>query len=42
VVVRRYSATTLPQTDNLVPGIYVYRLYSHDGGAVSVGRVSVY
>ncbi len=42
VVVKTYSAATLPATDNLVPGIYVYRLYSNNGASISVGKVSVY
>ena len=42
IVVRRYTAATLPAADNLVPGIYVYRLYNNDGKSINVGKVSVY
>lgn len=42
VVVRRYDAATLPATDNLVPGIYVYRLYSNESKGLNTGKVSVY
>lgn len=40
VVVRSYSRATLPATEDLVPGMYAYRVYGKR--LVFVGRVSVY
>ena len=40
VVVKRYSRDTLPATDNLVPGIYVYRVYANH--RVGNYKVAVY
>lgn len=42
VLVRTYTAQTLPATDNLMPGLYVYRLYNTVDKGLSVGKVSVY
>ncbi len=38
---RRYDATTMPATDQLIPGIYIYRL-SAANGHVQTGKVAVY
>lgn len=40
-IVRKYTVQTLPQTDQLVQGIYVYR-YVAASGNVQVGKVAVY
>ena len=39
--VRKYNLATLPATDQLTPGVYIYRLSSADGH-VQVGKVAVY
>lgn len=39
--VRKYDAATIPATDQLMPGIYIYRLSTADGH-VQIGKVAVY
>ncbi len=41
-IIKHYNAATLPVTDNLLSGIYVYRLFTQNGKEMYAGKISVY
>lgn len=40
-LIKRYDRQSLPATDDLVPGIYIYRLYTDDGRDIKAGKFMV-